>query len=353
MRIIDYYIGRTVFAAILLVLFVVLGLDAISRIIEEIGDLEHQYTYLEALNYVLITLPGRIYMYLPFAAMIGCLAGLGMLANNSELVVMRSAGTPTYQLIWAVMKPAIVLMILGMLTGEFIAPHTERIAQSRRAILQHDVSSKIAGRGLWNREGNTFMHFNAVEPGGVLHGITLYSFNDERQLETALYAQRATHRGDGWLLETVSETRFYPDHTEFLESVTKPWPSTLTPELLSWVLLEAKDLSIRGLWKYAHYLGDQGLNNRQYWLTFWRKLLHPLSTASLVLIAISFVFGPLREVTMGFRIFAGVLIGLAFQTSQDLLAPASLVYGFQPIYATLVPIAICTAIGTFLLSRIR
>ena len=76
-------------------------------------------------------------------------------------------------------------------------------------------------------------------------------------------------------------------------------------------------------------------------------------TRGLVLVAISFIFGPLRDGTMGFRIFAGVIVGIVFRTSQDLLGPASLVFGFSPLYAALIPIAVCLLFGMALLQRAR
>jgi lipopolysaccharide export system permease protein len=54
---------------------------------------------------------------------------------------------------------------------------------------------------------------------------------------------------------------------------------------------------------------------------------------------------------MGFRVFTGIIVGLLFKYMQDLLGPSSLVFGFDPIFATLVPIAICAATGIFLLFR--
>jgi lipopolysaccharide export system permease protein len=81
--------------------------------------------------------------------------------------------------------------------------------------------------------------------------------------------------------------------------------------------------------------------------------LQPLAIAGLVLVAISFIFGPLRDGTMGFRIFAGVIVGIVFRTSQDLLGPASLVFGFSPLYAALIPIAVCMLFGIGLLQKAR
>jgi lipopolysaccharide export system permease protein len=355
MRILDRYIQQAVISSILIVLMVVVGLDGISRIIEESDDIVNDYTFIEVLIYVGLTMPGRIYGYLPFVSMVGCLVGLGTLANNSELVVMRAAGVSILRLIWTVMKPAMIFMLAGILIGEYVAPTTEKIAQSRQSVLMYGNEIKISGSGLWNREGNEYMHFNAAEPGGVLYGVTLYRFNDTRQLDSALFANRATYRGkgNGWLLENVSETVFTGLETHLNKYVTQQWSTQLSPDLLNFVVLEADDLSVRGLWVYARYLGEHGLNNGEYWLAFWRKVLHPLATASLVLIGISFVFGPLREVSMGQRIFSGVMIGIIFKTSQDLLGPASLVFGFEPLYAVLIPIFLCAAIGVYLLSRVR
>ena len=67
--------------------------------------------------------------------------------------------------------------------------------------------------------------------------------------------------------------------------------------------------------------------------------------------AVAFIFGPLRETTMGMRIVTGLVIGVLFKFVQDLLSPASLVFGFPPLAATLVPIVICLGLGYHLIRR--
>ena len=80
-------------------------------------------------------------------------------------------------------------------------------------------------------------------------------------------------------------------------------------------------------------------------------MLQPLVTGALVLMAISFIFGPLRSVTLGQRVFTGVLVGFIFRIAQDLLGPSSLVFGFSPLLAVLVPAGICALAGVWLLRR--
>ncbi len=80
-------------------------------------------------------------------------------------------------------------------------------------------------------------------------------------------------------------------------------------------------------------------------------MLQPFVTVALVLMAISFIFGPLRSVTLGQRVFTGVLVGFTFRIVQDLLGPSSLVFGFPPFLAVLVPATACAIAGLWLLRR--
>ena len=50
--------------------------------------------------------------------------------------------------------------------------------------------------------------------------------------------------------------------------------------------------------------------------------------------------------------FAGVIVGVAFWTLQELLGPASLVYNFSGLIAVVVPIALSTLFGIVLLRRV-
>ena len=81
-------------------------------------------------------------------------------------------------------------------------------------------------------------------------------------------------------------------------------------------------------------------------------MLQPLSTLALVVLAISFVFGPLREATMGFRIFVAIGTGLAFTLLQRMMEPVSLIYGVSPLMAVLTPVALCALSGVFLMRRV-
>ncbi|WP_137804802.1 LPS export ABC transporter permease LptG [Pseudomonas sp. G(2018)] len=347
----DRYIGSSVFMAILAVLGIILGLATLFAFIDEMGDASDTYTLVDILSYVLLTAPRRLYDMLPMAALIGCLIGLGSLASNSELTIMRAAGVSVGRIVWAVMKPMLVLMVVGVLIGEYVAPATESTAQANRSLAQGSGDSQSAKHGLWHRQGDEFIHVNSVQPNGLLYGVTRYRFDDQRRILSSSFAKRAAFDTDHWQLSDVTTTLFHEKSTEVVSVPVERWDVALSPQLLSTVVMAPDSLSITGLWGYIHYLADQGLSNGRYWLAFWVKVLQPLVTAALVLMAISFIFGPLRSVTLGQRVFTGVLVGFTFRIAQDLLGPSSLVFGFSPLFAVLVPASVCALAGLWLLRR--
>ena len=353
MRKLDRHVGWTVFAAILLVLAIIVGLDAIAAFIDEADDISETYTFAQVGLYILLTLPGRFYEFVPFAALIGCMLGLGQLATSSELVVMRAAGVSIGRLVWIAMKPALLIAVLGFALGELVAPRSEQMAETNRALAQNPGESFGGRHGIWNREGNTFVHFNALESDGVVHGITMLQFDQDLVMEYSLRARLATYEGDYWTMEDAVITNLSSWQTSRETHETMRWDTNITPELLTVMVVEPEYLPIMDLYRYSRYLQSQGLDSDDYQLALWRKILQPAAIGALVLVAISFIFGPLREGTMGFRIFAGVIVGIVFRTSQDLLGPASLVFGFAPIYAALGPILLCVVAGMLLLARSR
>jgi len=353
MRKLDRYVGVTVFLSILAVLGVILGLSIIFAFIDQLGALDDSYTLGAAVKYIVLTTPSRIYDLLPMAALIGCLVGLGTLASNSELTIMRAAGVSLQRIVWAVMKPMLVLMFVGILIGEYVVPYTENQAQSDRALAQSDGGVVSSRNGLWHRQGQEFIHINVVQADGVLLGVTRYDFDDQHQLLRSSFARRATFQNGQWVLDDVATTLLHPQEkrSEVQRQATESWNIELSPKLLSTVVMEPESLSISGLWSYIHYLQEQGLNSNRYWLAFWTKVLQPAVTAALVLMAISFIFGPLRSVTLGQRVFTGVLVGFTFRIAQDLLGLSSQVFNFPPLLAVLLPAAICALLGALLLKR--
>ncbi|MDZ7851387.1 MAG: LPS export ABC transporter permease LptG [Halomonas sp.] len=346
----DRYIARNVLGAIIVVQVVLLGLDLVITYINDLGDVEGDYGAFQVLLYLLMRLPWRFYQYAPVGVLIGALIGLGSMASSNELTVMRAAGRSLVRILWGVMKPIILVILIVLAIAEFVSPRTEQFASAWRLQQMQGEGAVVTERGGWQREGNNFYRFGAIRADDTVLDLTRYRF-EGNALREAMSARRAVWRDDRWELENVAVTRFEEARTEVERHDTQVWETAMTPAQLNRLLRDVESQAPSELWAYARYLRDQGQQATQPLLYFWQKMLMPLTMASLVLVAASFVFGPLRTVAAGTRVFYGVITGLVFKYLQDLLGPASMVFGFSPAWAVLAPTLLCAGLGFYLLRR--
>ena len=346
----DRYIARNVLAAIIVVQVVLLGLDITIAYIDDLGDVQQGYTALDVLAYLLLRVPWRFYQYAPVAVLIGALIGLGSMASSNELTVMRAAGRSLARIVWGVMKPVLLVIVVVLLVAEYVSPRTEQFAEAWKLEKRQGSGAVLTSRSGWQIENDSIYRFGAIRADNVVLDLTRYRF-DERQLVEVSYAQRARWEDNQWQLENVATTRLYEEHTEAEQHATRRWETNLTPVQLERLLRDIDSQAPSELYAYAGFLHAQGQQADEPLLHFWQKMLMPLTMGSLVLIAASFVFGPLRSVAAGTRVFYGVITGLLFKYTQDLLAPASTLFGFSPVWAVLVPTLACALVGIHFLRR--
>lgn len=355
MRTLDLYLGKTVAFTTLMVLFGLIGIITLFSFMDEMDSVRDSYTAADVWTYIMYTTPRRVYELIPYCALIGCLLGLGLLSNSSELIVMRASGVSVMRISFGALLPILVLTMFGLAVGEFVVPDAERTAELGR---ENARSNRITSEfGFWYREGDRYMHFDRVEPDGNLIGITHYLFDANGKMTRSLYAELGVFRNEDpsrtwWDLRDVSITNLSNSAVVAEHKDHVRWDTALNPDVLqSEILVRPDKLSIMGLRKKIQFLRDQGLNSIPHQLAFWQKSMQPLATIALVFVAITFIIGPLREVSMGVRVVAGMMTGIIFKFVQDLLTPASIVFGFSPILATLVPILLCFFFGLYLLRR--
>ena len=133
MRLLDLYIARHIWAAVAIVLLIILGLDLLTVLGSELDALNKGASFKQVLSYIALTVPRRVYEFMPLTVLVGCLVGLGALANNSELTVMRAAGISLRRIVWSVMQAVSVFVIAAAILGEFVAPVSQQMAEVKQS----------------------------------------------------------------------------------------------------------------------------------------------------------------------------------------------------------------------------
>jgi lipopolysaccharide export system permease protein len=352
MRILDAYIGRIIASTTFLTLAVFVSVSGIIKFVEQMRAVGRgNYDLSHAALYVLYAVPRDIEVFFPMSALIGGLIGIGMLASNSELVVMQAAGLSRLDIIKSVMKTAILLVIVSMAVGEWLAPNGEARAREIRAQAISGGSLISAKNGVWAKDGGYFVNIGEVLEQGQLKKIQIYRFNDQLKLDSWLSAESANYQNKVWLLSNVVNTQLSKELITTTKSDTQIWQSSLTPEKLGVVTVTPESLSIRGLIDYLDYLEANSQNQSRYQLAFWRKIMQPITLAVMLLVALSFIFGPLRSVSMGARIMMGVITGILFFVCNEVLGSLSLVYQFPPIIGAISPSIVFISVAWYFMNK--
>ena len=71
----------------------------------------------------------------------------------------------------------------------------------------------------------------------------------------------------------------------------------------------------------------------------------------MMMIAIPFIFGPLRSSTMGSKLLAGAAVGFGFNILNRFFGPLSHVYQWPPFLAAIIPTCIFALLGVYLMRR--
>lgn len=354
MNTLDRYLGKTILAAIFISLLMLIGLSGIIKFVEQFRSVgKGSYDIWQAIAYTLLTVPKDIETFFPMAALLGALIALGGLASRSELIVMQAAGFSRLKIGFAVMKTAIPLVILTMLIGEWGIPQTEQFARDLRSKAMYGGSLLSVKNGIWAKDGNDFIYIKRITDDIELQDIYIYSFTENRQLAKVQQAQSAVFENGIWRLRQVSESEINENEITTENYLHRVWRSNLTPDKLGIASLKPTSLSISGLSSYIQFLKQTGQEAKKFELTYWRKLFQPLSVGVMMLLALSFIFGPLRSVTAGARIITGIFFGFLFYVVNEIFGPLSLVYDVTPIIGAITPSLLFLVITWWLLSRKR
>ena len=79
--------------------------------------------------------------------------------------------------------------------------------------------------------------------------------------------------------------------------------------------------------------------------------MQPITVAVMLLVALSFIFGPLRSVSMGARIMMGVATGILFFIVNEVLGSLSLVYQLPAIFGAFMPSLIFVTVALYFLKK--
>jgi lipopolysaccharide export system permease protein len=342
---VDRLVGMTVLTSLLMVWLVLTGFDAVIQLLRQLGQIgKNGYTLTNAIVYILVTFPRRLYEMFNNAAVIGGLLALGGLAASGELTALRAAGMSKLRIALSAMGVVAALTLGVVILGETAAPWGDQQAQAMQLRLKSGNLGLNSTSGLWARDGDRIINAR----GSVLRqenghsavqllDVRMFSMTADGQLTRFDWAKTAQHDGRQWILSQVRSSTLDDTGVHTTLMPTERWDSKLNPRVLEQSVIQPQYLAMRDLRRNIRYLEANGENPGVYEIPFWARALYPLDVLVLVLCAMPFAFGSLRSGGLGKRMFIGILIAIGWYFLQKAIVSFGTVYGIPPLLANLLP----------------
>jgi lipopolysaccharide export system permease protein len=355
MKLIDRYLARTVLLHTLMVMAVLLALMSLVTFINQQDDIgEGSYQVADAFLVTLLLLPQQAYQLLPIGALIGAITGLGALARDSELTVLRAAGVSVARIAGSAAMAGAVVAAALWLIGEYLAPPADLYARQYK-IFSRYAQLEIAGsRSAWVREGSWFINVRQQAAENLFGGVYLFELGPDRHLQLVGRAETARQDPDDrWVLSNYAETRLAGDHVETRSARREVTGAKFNAEFLGLAVTEPSSLPLRDLYAYRKHLEANNLDTRAWEIAFWSRVARLVAAVVVCVFAVPFAFGPLRSAGAGARTVLGIMAGVLFILLTQTLENSGQVYDLNPLLVAWGPTLLMAAVAAAAIWRTR
>ena len=357
MNSLDRYLYRTVLLYTFMAMAVLLTLGGLFLFITQQGDIGvGSYSAGDAFLYTLLNLPQQAFELLPIGALIGALMGLGNLAAGSELIVTRASGVSVWRVAWPVGLAGLTLAVIMYGIGEYAAPPLAQFAKREKTTDKLADVSFAGSSSAWVKDGNLILRVQTGEVDRAFGGVSVFELDGPPRLLSIQRAARISVADPGrWQLHNVATSRFEKDRDRVdSNTVTESTlQSTVNPEFLDLAATDPQLLTLHGLASYIDHLRRNSLGTALYEIGYWSRIARLFAVIVVTLLALPFVFGPLRTTGAGTRTVIGVLLGVVFFLITRTIENGGQLFNLNPALVGWLPtsmVAVCTCIA---ISRTR
>ncbi len=346
----NFYIIKAIVASTLVVLLSLLSLDFLIRLITDADHLgEKSFTLTTLLSVGLLFLPVKLMQFFPVSLVIGTLLGLGKLQSNSELVVAQTSGMSKFRISMIGIFVSFLLGGVVFAITEYSGYAAQRNAREMRASSLGRSVRNASNTGAWLLDNRNFVYIGGVKKTGEIKKVTIYRYTEDMQLKEIIAAKTATTQKNHWLLKNVIVKSDFSKQIKISRHKQLIWKNQVNVKLVPLLVSDPEDLSTRELWEYIEYQKSNQISAANYQLIFWQRILIPLSSAVMFLLALPFVFGTQRHKGQGRKLFLGLLLGLSYYVCSSSISNLVLITGIPVILGALLPPMLFASIALTLL----
>jgi len=211
-------------------------------------------------------------------------------------------------------------------------------------------------QGFWIKDSDNFIHVDRNIDGKIFNNVTLIKLSNPGEIDSVVFSKKADF--DGKVVELKHSNTYQIDTSEKIAVLDKQTLQKYTTEvafdqeLIQSLKKEPKALSTWQLFKQVRFLSNNDLSADAYEVELYSRLMKPFTLIAMIILSIPFVFGSLRDSTLGRKIFLGVVISLFFELSSRMGGMLSLRFDLNHLLSASLPTVAVFVIAMLMLYRV-
>ena len=357
MKIRDRYITKTLLSYTSVVLLVWLSIYSFFNFLEELNSIgKADYTIFEAIKYVLLQMPELAYKQASPVILLGCVLGMGYLATTNQLVVLRVSGNSILKLTAITIKIALTFVIVILAFGEFFVPLASEEGEKGRAKALGQSFALQSREGFWIREGVNYINaINNIDSSSFTD-VTIYQVSPSNKIETIITSESVDFVGTTTLAmknANIISLNEIDNSIEITSNKRNNYNKIVSfdRDVIESLKKEPKELTTRKIYKHIQFLDDNKQASSIYKVELYKRLIKPVTLVAMILLAMLFIFGSNRDVSLGRKIFFGITLGLSFEMLSRVSGALSLSFNLSPLMSAVLPTLVIIVLAIVLLSR--
>jgi len=355
MKIREHYIRKTLLSFTLVVLVIWIGVYSFFNFLSEMNSIGRvNYTSIEAFRYIALQIPEVAYKHASPMILLGCVLGMGHLATTSQLLVLRVSGMSIIKLTMLTIKTALIFIIVVIAIGEIFAPIASEEAERGRSKALDIAIASQSQEGFWIKEGKNFINVQTNIDGETFKDVTIIKVNNlSNKISTVMTSEVAVLNGKS--MDMKNTDIFSIDSNKIIDDISlkerNSYNMTVSfdQDLIDSLKKEPEDLTTWNIIKQIQFLKDNKLRSKIFEVELYKRLIKPVTLVAMILIAMLFIFGSTRSVTLGRKIFFGIALGLSFELLSRIGGALALSLDFNPVMSAVLPTMVVMLIAITLL----
>ena len=302
-----------------------------------------------SLQALLLNIPSRVNDYYAYAWLTAVLVVVGEMSKSGILTVLKISGLSDARLSLLVLAPVLALSLAWVGFYESYG-----LGMRAQAEALGGSSSSASVQSLWFEEGERFVHIGSSDGQGLNLVVIADVDWSSASLRQALVAEGASYdrARQSWDLQTVQQYQLQASGALTRSSqASVPWDFPLPADILLNLANDPQLVKLMDLWLLDSYFAKVNSGANAFSLELWRRLLLPLSVATLVFMALGFVNSFARSASLGARVFFALGIGIVVESLNKLLGALFIQLLWPAVYALALTMALNLSLGWYFWRR--